>query len=357
MNLSVGQKIKFRVSFQIILSGIFLGLGYVTFSNGFENLYPFVNGGIAGLILGGFIAFLELWVFTKGANKLKFVQLLVLRTLVYVLVVSAIIFLVVAVSHMRRFDRTMSEVLASNEFMQDYILHGNFRFAVLFALAFAFVINFTRMISRKIGQGMLLNYISGRYFDPVVEKRFIMFVRMANSDQLTDNTSDIAYHELLKEYYYDITEPIITHEGIIYEYYDDTVVISWSQKRGTRNSNVIRCFFEIREAIERNKEKFVDRFGIAPLVNGALHFGEVVRSEIGDIKTQVVFHGDIMNATARLLGYTIDNKRTFMVSGEALSQIELPILYEAEEGGFVRLRGKQHELHASEIVDRELMEI
>lgn len=357
LELSVGQKIKLRVSRQITLSGILLGLGYVAYSNGFNEIYPFVNGGVVGLILGLIISFLELQVFVRGTNKLKFTQLLIIRTLVYVLLVSTVIFLVVAISHVRRLDRTLSEVLNSQEFLWDYVIYGNFRFAVMFALVFAFVINFTRMISRKIGQGMLLSYISGRYYEPVIENRFIMFIKMANSKKLVEGTSDITYHEALKQYYYDITEPIIVHEGIIYEYYDDIVIISWSQERGQRNANVIRCFFEIQEQLERNKEKFVNQYGIAPQIKGALHFGELVRSEIGDLKTQVVFHGDCMNATSRLLDHTIELDKEFMVSNEVIVQIELPILYKAEEGGNVQLRGKSEELHASEIIDRELMEI
>jgi hypothetical protein len=39
---------------------------------------------------------------------------------------------------------------------------------------------------------------------------------------------------------------------------------------------------------------------VAPAVRGALHAGRVVIGEVGESKQEIVFHGDVMNATARL---------------------------------------------------------
>ena len=362
MALSVDQKIKLRVSRQIILTGILLGLVYIFFSKGPTEadqyaFYRFRNGALVGLFLGICISFLELVVFTTGIRKLKFGILLTLRTIIYLLLCSFIIFQVVALSDMARYDLSYRQVLESEIFLHDYVINGDFRYAVLFALAFAFSINFTRMISRKMGQGVLLSFITGRYFIPTTEQRFVMFLRLANSKMIEQELSGYQFHSFLKEYFYSITEPIIRHQGIIYEYVEDLIVISWSMEKGERNANCLRTFFEIKEALKDHAEKFMMKYNIIPIPQASLHTGELVRAEIGNIKTQVVFHGDVMNTCARMLDQTEVLNHEYLVSQDVIDIIDVPFLFEANNVGNYSLKGKSVPVELFSIEDKELTRI
>ena len=232
---------------------------------------------------------------------MKFVTLLTLRTIIYLLLCSFVIFQVVAFSYMGEYHYTYQQVLNSDVFLHEYVIDSDFRYAVLFALAFAFSINFTRMISRKMGQGVLVSFVTGKYSVPVTEQRFVMFIKLSNSKEIEQELGGYQFHRFLKEYFYTITEPILRHQGIIYEYIEDLIVISWSMEKGQRGANCLRTFFDIKEALRDHAEKFMIKYNIMPLPQASLHTGELVRAEIGNIKTQVVFHGDVMNTSARVL--------------------------------------------------------
>jgi adenylate cyclase len=360
--LSVSQKIKFRVTRQITFAAIALSLVYIAFARGFGHLHYFITGGAAGLLLGAAISFLELWVFSSGVRKIRFATLLTLRTLIYLILITFVIFHVAMVSRMIRLDMSYLQVLHSSDpdpdnAIRSYLLRGDFDTAVIFSLVFAFSINFTRLISRKIGQGMLLSHITGTYYTPVSETRIIMFLNISNSKKISLKLGPYKFHQFLKDFFFDITPPIVSRRGIIYEYVEDLVVISWSIAKGTDDANCIRAFFEIKETLAVLKEKYYNKYGFRPKIKAALHTGELVRAEIGDIKTQIVFHGDVMNTSSRVLDKTNDLDADFLVTRDLLDLINLPVLYARQSVGSIKLRGKGNQVELFKIWDKELTQL
>lgn len=343
-----------------MLAGIALGLIYIAFARGFEQYHYFVTGALAGLLLGAAISFLELWVFTSGVRKLRFTALLTLRTTLYLLIITYIIFNVAMASRMMRFNMSFTEVLTSlddEKGITYYLLEGDFSTAVIFALVFAFSINFTRMMSRKIGQGMLLSHITGTYYTPVIQTRIVMFLHIDNSKKISQKLGAYQFHRFLKDFFYDITPSIVTHQGIIYEYIEDLIVISWSLEKGLYNANCIRVFFDINETLATLKEKYYKNYGFIPTIKAGLHTGDIVTAEIGDVKTQIVFHGDPMNTCSRVLDKTSEIEANLLLTKDLLTIINLPLLYDSQSIGQIKLRGKQNEVELFKIWDKELTQL
>src|SRR5262249_24489182 len=80
--------------------------------------------------------------------------------------------------------------------------------------------------------------------------------------------------------------------------------------------------------------------GVAPQLRAALHAGPVITGEIGDIKRDIVFHGDVMNTAARIEQATRDLRRAFLVSAEALDRLAGTERYAFEPLGSHALRGR-----------------
>jgi hypothetical protein len=74
----------------------------------------------------------------------------------------------------------------------------------------------------------------------------------------------------------------------------------WRADRGLRDANCVRCFFRIREEIARSAAAYRSAFGTVPGFRGGLHGGTVVTGELGDLKQEIVFVGDILDTAARL---------------------------------------------------------
>ncbi len=354
MALTVNQRVKIKITRQFVVAGIALGIIYTFFvyGFGFSEFWHYRNGAVIGLILGLLIALLELFVFSRGAKRLKFIWLLTLRTLIYFTFITVIIFNVAAISRMFRWDLGYFEVLSDMRFYHGYLLQGDFSVAIVYTLILAFSINFVRMISRKMGQGMMVSYIQGTYYAPVHQARIIMFVNVVDSKKIGHKLGPHKLHRFLNDLFYDFTIPIVTNRGIIYEYIEDLAVITWAIDKGMRNANCIRTFFDMQEAIGLNKERYLEEYGFIPQIRAGLHTGSVVRAEIGEVKTQIVFHGDTMNTTARILDKCRELNMSFLASDQLIHLIGLPRIYSKRSVGEIELRGKQDHLKLFEVSDK-----
>jgi adenylate cyclase len=65
-------------------------------------------------------------------------------------------------------------------------------------------------------------------------------------------------------------------------------------------------------------------FGFVPNFHAAYHVGKVIRGEIGDIKSQFVFHGETMFVGSKMekecsrIGYEL------LISASLMNQLSLP---------------------------------
>jgi len=90
------------------------------------------------------------------------------------------------------------------------------------------------------------------------------------------------------------------------------------------------------------------RYSRVPEFKAALHGGKIVVSEVGKYKSEIAYHGDVLNTTARMLSKCHEFNSEFIVSDYILQQVELPAYLKAESLGVFQLKGKQQEmaLHA-----------
>lgn len=324
---------------QITIVGVVLGIAFIFFSYGSDAFYPYVSGAVSGLIAGFSISILELYIFTRGAKKITFIWLLTLKSAIYLILFSTIIFNVVVFSRISRLNMSYLEVLNDTTF-QYYLTHGLFKIEVIYTLIFAYVINFTRMMSRKMGQGMLANYITGTYYKPVHEARIVMFIRIVGSRKLLDKQGPLSFHRFLNNFYFDVSNPAISRGGVIHEYVEDLMVITWPINKGLVNVNCIQTYFDIQKLIKLKTEKYNRLFGFEPRIQAGIHTGAVVISEIGEVKTQIVISGDTMNTTSRILDQCGVQKVDFLASDQILRMLGLPKNIHTIPVGEIKLKGK-----------------
>jgi adenylate cyclase len=351
VTLTVNQRIRLKITRQFVVAGIFVGIIYIYNEWGISEPWHYIVGVVVGILIGLLLAILELFVFARGAKRLKFIWLLAMRTVLYFLVITFIIFNVAVIAQMVIHKLGYLETIGA-EYIQEYVFEGRFLTAVLASLLFAFSVNFVRMVSRKMGQGMLASYIQGTYYSPVHQARIIMFVKVVDAKKIMLELGPKRLHEFLNDLFYDYTSPIVNNRGIIYEYIEDLTVITWSIDKGLRKANCIRTYFDIQESINNNKEKYLEKYGFIPRIEAGLHTGSVVRAEIGEVKTQIVFHGDTMNTTARILDKCRELKLSLMASDQLIRMIGLPRIYSKKSVGEIELRGKQDPLKLFEVLDK-----
>ena len=214
------------------------------------------------------------------------------------------------------------------------------RLAIVFSFAAAFAVLFVFEISRIVGPRNLRDIVLARYHRARLEERFFLFVDVAGSTSLAERLGPAAVHRFLHEVFRLASDPIVDSGGEIYQYVGDEIVITWTVAEGRTEARPIACFFGIAAALAEAAPRFERGFGVAPRLRGALHAGPVITGEIGDIKRDIVFHGDVMNTASRIEQATRDLGRAFLVSADALARLTGAERYALESLGSHAVRGR-----------------
>lgn len=157
------------------------------------------------------------------------------------------------------------------------------------------------------------------------------------------------YSHFLQDYFYDISEPIARYFGRVYQYVGDEAVVTWPMKKGLKFAVCLRCFFAIQKQIKRYQQYYLTTYGRTPEFKASLHGGAVVVSEVGKYKSEIAYHGDVLNTTARMLGKCHELESELLVSSSLLQQIEMPKYLSADAMGTFQLRGKQQEVEINAV--------
>jgi adenylate cyclase len=64
--------------------------------------------------------------------------------------------------------------------------------------------------------------------------------------------------------------------------------------------NCIKAYFEFNEILYSREKYYKAHFDMVPYFKCGIDCGEVTVSEIGDIKREIAYHGDVLNTAARI---------------------------------------------------------
>ena len=196
-------------------------------------------------------------------------------------------------------------------------------------------------MNENIGHEVLKNFFTGRYHSPIEEERIFMFLDMKSSTTIAENLGHVKYFELLREYYADLSKTIIQYSGEIYQYVGDEIVISWKLKNGLRNNNCIKCFNVMKRNLESQAEKYIKEFDVVPTFKAGFHVGKVTTGEIGVIKKDIIFTGDVLNTTARIQNLCKDYKVDLIISGDLVNMLDFDPEINIKSLGENELRGRK----------------
>ena len=199
---------------------------------------------------------------------------------------------------------------------------------------------FLLQVNDKFGPGVLWKFIRGQYHKPREEERIFMFADMRSSTSIAEKIGHKQYFNLLSDLFADITNTILNFEGEIYQYVGDEIVISWPLKKGIKEANCLRCFLQIEQKLLDLGPKYEVNYGVRPELKAGIHHGKVTAGEIGVIKRDIVYTGDVLNTTARIQEQCNNFNVNLLISENTLTLLEVTDL-EIEAMGEFDLRGKE----------------
>lgn len=350
--LSAEYKIKLSKLLVIILVWIFFG-GVITFYDHFSlhsgisagttpdysffrSLVLNVGAAIAGALMGG--SFLVFYVNEKLRDKPYWMTVL-LVAISFIVVIGLIVFLMALILAPLKTGKPLTNPDTQAAFRNFLYDQTHLKNIVVWSIIVALT-QLTLQVNDKFGKGILWNFIRGHYHIPREETRIFMFVDLMSSTAIAEKLDNIKYHQLLRDFYADITNAIIYNKGEIYQYVGDEIVISWKLNNGINNNQCLKCYFDMREAIAGLKEKYLATYGLVPDFKAGLHYGKVIAGEIGIIKRDITFSGDVLNTTSRIQGQCNAYGVKILSSDELLEMLAYNNNYLRIPIGDIILKGK-----------------
>lgn len=193
-------------------------------------------------------------------------------------------------------------------------------------------------INEKYSPGVFFDILIGKYIQPRIEKRIVMFIDLKDSTPIAEQLGHKEYFRFIRDFIYAISMALLENNGRIYQYVGDEVVVSWLYTP----ENTGRCVQAVlagRRAIQKRSEEFRRRYSHIPEFKVGIHLGDVTVGEIGIIKKDLAMSGDTMNTTARIRNACTELNQKFIVSREFVDQSDFKD-WQVESLGFVDLKGK-----------------
>lgn len=207
----------------------------------------------------------------------------------------------------------------------------------LVAVGLAFLVE----LSRRVGPGRILNWLLGKYRTPREEVRVLLMLDLRGSTPIAEKLGALQFSYLLRDFFDDLTFAVTETEAEIVGYVGDEAILSWPLKRGLEDGNPLRAFLLFKESIAKRSAWYMKQYGLVPEFKGALHAGPVVATEVGQVKAEVVLHGDALNAAARILGECNSLSADLLISADLARELGPVEGFSMESLGEVALRGKE----------------
>ena len=197
-------------------------------------------------------------------------------------------------------------------------------------------------LNEKYSPGVFMDILLGKYVEPKIETRIIMFMDLKDSTPIAEQLGSQRYFRLIREFIYQVSNALIEYGGRIYQYVGDEIVVSWIySKENTRKS--ISALIQARRNLNRHQKDFKKKYGVVPEFRVGIHIGIVTVGEIGVIKKDLAMSGDTMNTTARIRTCCSELNQKYLASKDFINRSDLdPSQYESL--GMVELKGKTNEM-------------
>lgn len=198
-----------------------------------------------------------------------------------------------------------------------------------------------RIMSERFGNDKLLNMLFGKYRLPVEEDKIFMFLDLKSSTTIAEKLGHLKYSQLIQDCFYDLNRILGKYGAEVYQYVGDEAVISWDFKKGLKRRRCVNIYFDYDRLLSRRGRYYQKRYGLIPVFKAGVHGGTLIVTEVGSIKKELAYHGDVINTTARIQGECNKYNESLLISEDLLSQMILKPYYKVERIGDIPLRGKQ----------------
>ena len=201
--------------------------------------------------------------------------------------------------------------------------------------------SFIRQVDQKFGPGVIFDLLSGKYFKPREERRVFLFIDLKDSTTIAEAHGHLLFSKLLQDCFFDLNDVFPQYKAAVYQYVGDEAILTWYPGDGLKDSNCIKVFFAFMDILESKREYYMKHYGLFPVFKAGGHIGTVTTTEIGVVKKEIAYHGDVMNTTARIQSICNSHNEQLLISKKLLKSLTDLQGFQTRDLGEIKLKGKK----------------
>lgn len=224
------------------------------------------------------------------------------------------------------------------------VFAGEIALLIFYCFQVGFIVNFVQEIDKKVGPGNLWKMVKGEFYTPKEDERLFMFLDLRSSTSIAEKMGHIQYSQLLQDCFKDL-EVIKKYKAEIYQYVGDEVVLTWPKEAGLDNLNCLNTYVAFKEKLLSKQAYYKERYGIVPKFSAGLNVGKIVVAEVGEIKSEIAYHGDTINTAARIQKECNRLNEDILISENLKMFLPSTLQFQYELADRILLRGKEKEVN------------
>jgi adenylate cyclase len=264
-----------------------------------------LSGGLAGALCSASFVSLERFVLRRNSGglirPLPFLAYFALRSVLYV----GVILLVIAI---------VSEAAGAG-------FAGIRAFDLVVALVLTVGVMLFLSVNDLLGPGVLFAFAAGRYHNPRIEERALLFIDMRASTAIAERLGELRYLSLLNRFVGDVSFAVAEAGGEIHKYVGDEVIATWRLLPGANPPACVNAAFAALDRIAARGAAYQREFGVIPDFRASLHCGPVAVGELGSLRREIALIGDTMNTAARILEACRDTDNRVLASAALVERL------------------------------------
>ncbi|MEM9546379.1 MAG: adenylate/guanylate cyclase domain-containing protein [Bacteroidota bacterium] len=286
-----------------------------------------------GLLCSIVLVSFDKWISKKLNTVNSFGISILIKSIVYLIV--SVLLLIAAIA----FYTITSEEITILAAIQNYLISKEGLLTLSYFFLISLLIHFVEHVNKKFGPGNLVRMLKGEFYRPKEVNRIVMFLDLKSSTAIAEKIGHIKYSRLIQDCFNQLG--MVANFGAeIYQYVGDEVVLIWEPEKGLNSSNILKFFYAYTETLTQKTLHYISEYGVVPKFKCGCHIGNVVMTEIGQIKREIAFHGDVMNTAARIQSQCNAFNKEFLVSEALFNLLSHDPAFEFELIEDVVLKGK-----------------
>ncbi|MCA9750176.1 MAG: hypothetical protein KC414_13795 [Romboutsia sp.] len=114
----------------------------------------------------------------------------------------------------------------------------------------------------------------------------------------------------------------------------------------------LKLYFAYTDKLKKRSDYYLNNYSVSPVFKAGVNCGKVTVAEIGEIKSEIAYHGDVLNTAARIQGKCNEFDENLLISENMVTE-GLNEIYVIEDMGEMQLRGKLDSINVFSVKEHE----